>query len=133
MGYVEKTSNTTIDNISTKDYTKFLERFSIKPSMSGKGNCYDNAPMESFRGTMKNEFIYHEHYRARVQAIRDILQSGTETEKDLDIYLPLHTGGNSTQEGRLHKYCLCPLSTACCPNILQRNSMGHDFIMRKGS
>ncbi|WP_371412503.1 hypothetical protein [Escherichia coli] len=30
--------------------------------MSRKGNCYDNAPMESFWGTLKNESL--SHYRA---------------------------------------------------------------------
>ena len=34
------------------------------------GNCYDNAPMESFRGTIKNELIHHRRYRTREEAIR---------------------------------------------------------------
>ena len=46
----------------------------MKSSMSRKGNCYDNAPMESFWGTMKNELIYHEHYKTREQAIREITE-----------------------------------------------------------
>lgn len=36
-------------------YRKLLEQFGMKASMSRKGNCYDNAPMESFRGTLKSE------------------------------------------------------------------------------
>jgi len=31
-----------------------LEQLGIKASMSRKGNCYDNAPMESFWGTLKS-------------------------------------------------------------------------------
>ena len=31
----------------------------MRPSMSRKGNCYDNAPVESFWGTMKEELVYH--------------------------------------------------------------------------
>ncbi len=38
------------------------------PSMSRKGNCYDNAPMESFWGTLKNELVHHRRYETREQA-----------------------------------------------------------------
>jgi transposase InsO family protein len=44
----------------------------MKASMSRKGNCYDNAPMESFWGTLKNELVYHQRYTTREQAIREI-------------------------------------------------------------
>ena len=37
-------------------------------SMSRKGNCYDNAPMESFWGSMKNEMIHHHRYATRADA-----------------------------------------------------------------
>ena len=56
------------------DYRKLLDLFNMKPSMSRKGNCYDNAPMESFWGTMKNELVFHRHYRTREQAIREITE-----------------------------------------------------------
>lgn len=56
------------------EYQKLLGRFSMKPSMSRKGNCYDNAPIESFWGTIKNELIYHQHYATREQAIREITE-----------------------------------------------------------
>ncbi len=56
------------------EYRKLLEQFSIKASMSRKGNCFDNAPMESFWGTLKNELIYHRRYRTREQAIREITE-----------------------------------------------------------
>jgi transposase InsO family protein len=36
--------------------------------MSRKGNCWDNAPMESFFGTLKTELVYHEDYRTRSEA-----------------------------------------------------------------
>jgi putative transposase len=36
--------------------------------MSRKGNCYDNACMESLFGTLKNELIYLNHYRTRAEA-----------------------------------------------------------------
>ena len=40
--------------------------------MSRKGNCYDNAHMESFWGTLKNELAHHKRYKSREEAIRDI-------------------------------------------------------------
>lgn len=40
---------------SSKSYRDLLERFDIRQSMSRKGNCLDNAPIESFFGHMKDE------------------------------------------------------------------------------
>jgi len=42
--------------------------------MSGKGNCFDNAPMESFWGILKQELIHHRRYRSRQEAMRDITE-----------------------------------------------------------
>ena len=42
--------------------------------MSGRGNCFDNAPMESFWGTLKQELIHYRHYRSRREAIEDITE-----------------------------------------------------------
>jgi putative transposase len=49
-------------------YRLFLERHAMEASMSRCGNCYDNAVMESFFGTLKTELVYHEHYPTRAQA-----------------------------------------------------------------
>ena len=49
-------------------YRGFLEQHRIEPSMSRTGNCYDNAVMESFWGTLKTECVYHEKYATRAQA-----------------------------------------------------------------
>jgi len=35
------------------EYRKLVTKFGMRASMSGKGNCYDNAPMESFWGALK--------------------------------------------------------------------------------
>ena len=51
-----------------------MERSGLRSSMSGKGNCFDNAPMESFWGTLKQELVHHRHYRSRQEAIRDITE-----------------------------------------------------------
>ena len=56
------------------EYQKLLNSFHMKASMSRKGCCYDNAPIESFWGTMKNELIYHRRYATREHAIREITE-----------------------------------------------------------
>ncbi len=56
------------------EYRSILDQFDLKASMSGKGNCFDNAPMESFWGTLKQELIHHRHYGSRLEAIRDITE-----------------------------------------------------------
>jgi len=55
-------------------FAELLDKFHMKASMSRKGNCYDNAPMESFWGTLKNELVYHTRYVTREQAIREITE-----------------------------------------------------------
>lgn len=44
------------------------EQFGMQASMSRKGNCYDNAPMESFWGSLKNELVHHQRYATRADA-----------------------------------------------------------------
>ncbi len=56
------------------DYQKLIEQFGMKASMSRKGNCYDNAPMESFWGTLKQELVHHRRYSTRQEAIQDITE-----------------------------------------------------------
>jgi putative transposase len=56
------------------EYRKILEQFGMKASMSRRGNCFDNAPMESFWGTLKQELVHHRHYKTRQEAIQDITE-----------------------------------------------------------
>jgi transposase InsO family protein len=56
------------------EYRNILERFGLKASMSRKGNCYDNAPMESFWGTLKQELVHHRRYRTRQEAMQDVTE-----------------------------------------------------------
>jgi putative transposase len=56
------------------EYRSLLEQFGIEVSMSGRGNCYDNAPMESFWGILKQELIHHRHYRTRREAMAEITE-----------------------------------------------------------
>jgi len=53
---------------SSTDFRKTLKKHVIIQSMSGKGNCYDNAVAESFFHTLKTELVYWEKYRTRQEA-----------------------------------------------------------------
>src|SRR5947209_9339208 len=54
------------------DYRKILQAAAITPSMSRKANCWDNAPMESFSGTLKTELVHQREYPDRDTARRDL-------------------------------------------------------------
>jgi transposase InsO family protein len=53
-------------------YQALLEKHGITVSMSGKGDCYDNAMMESFWSTLKTELVHLERYATRQQARQSI-------------------------------------------------------------
>jgi transposase InsO family protein len=54
------------------EYRQALAAAKITPSMSRKGNCLDNAPMESFFHTLKVERVHHRVYATRDEARRDL-------------------------------------------------------------
>jgi len=58
----------------SQEYRNLLGQFGLQVSMSGIGNCFDNAPMESFWGTLKQELVHHRHYSSRQEAMRDITE-----------------------------------------------------------
>jgi len=55
-------------------YQVLLKRYGMVCSMSRKGNCWDNAVMESFYRTLKVELIYLKKYEMRIEAKRDIFE-----------------------------------------------------------
>jgi putative transposase len=54
------------------DYRDILQAATITQSMSRKANCWDNAPMESFFGTLKTELVHQREYPDRDAARRDL-------------------------------------------------------------
>lgn len=56
------------------DYQCLLKNAGLRGSMSGKGNCYDNAVVESFFSTLKKELVYRRAYVTREEARKDIFQ-----------------------------------------------------------
>jgi putative transposase len=55
-------------------YQALLREHGIQVSMNGAGTWYDNAPMESFFGTLKSERVHHLVYRAHAEARTDLFQ-----------------------------------------------------------
>ena len=55
-----------------KLYRKLLAANEMLVSMSGKGDCWDNAPTESFFSTLKREQVHHKYYETRDSARTDI-------------------------------------------------------------
>jgi putative transposase len=54
------------------EYQARLRGHGMSASMSRRGNCYDNAPVESFRGTLKTELVHHRRYHTRAEAVLEI-------------------------------------------------------------
>lgn len=57
---------------ASNDYREILRAHAVLVSMSRRGNCWDNAVVESFFKTLKVERVYHKHYRTRDEAKADI-------------------------------------------------------------
>jgi len=78
----------------SNEYRRMLESLGMKASMSGAGNCFDNAPMESFWATLKTELIFHRRFATRHQAMREITEyielfyNRQRIQKQLDYLSP---------------------------------------------
>ncbi|MBE0442261.1 IS3 family transposase [Psychrobacter celer] len=73
-------------------YHKTIKQHQFTGSMSAKGNCFDNAPIESFWGILKNELVYHKDYKTRFAAITDIIR-----------YIELYYNQTRIQKGLSYK------------------------------
>jgi len=56
-----------------EEFVSMVEK-NINHSMSGKGNCYDNAVAESFFKTLKTELVYQNKYQTRESAKTSIFE-----------------------------------------------------------
>lgn len=56
------------------DYQQLLKENGMLCSMSGKGDPWDNAVMESFFGTLKTELVHNRHYKTQDDARRDLFE-----------------------------------------------------------
>ena len=55
-------------------YQRLLKKHGIECSMSGVGQCWDNAPMESFFASLKKELVHDEDYQTRAEARSSIVE-----------------------------------------------------------
>jgi transposase InsO family protein len=53
---------------ASADYRQLLAKYGLLASMSRKGNCYDNAFVESFWSSLKYETVYHRRFATRTEA-----------------------------------------------------------------
>jgi putative transposase len=58
---------------ASDEHRKLLDRYRMVQSMSRSGNCWDNAPMESFFKTLKVEWVNRLRYATRTQARLDLI------------------------------------------------------------
>jgi len=57
---------------ASHEYQEKLSSYKMQPSMSRKGNCYDNACMESFHSIIKKELVYCKKFKTKQQAYNEI-------------------------------------------------------------
>ena len=76
------------------DYQKILRQHDFKASMSGKGNCYDNAAVETFFKTIKPELIWRHTWETRWSAemsekvLRSLRKALTNQNQGFDLTPP---------------------------------------------
>ena len=59
---------------ASADYQELLKEHGFICSMSRKGNCYDNAPMESFWGKLKTEWLNDYKFKTRQEARKAVFE-----------------------------------------------------------
>jgi transposase InsO family protein len=59
---------------ASEHYQRVLSEERIECSMSRRGNCWDNAPAESFFASLKKELVHHEDYATRAEAKASIFE-----------------------------------------------------------
>ena len=75
---------------TSQEFQNNLERLSLRHSLSRSGNCWDNAPMESFNGSLKTEWLYNPYCCDKQ------LPSYCDPERAIDKYMSHYN------ERRLH-------------------------------
>ena len=85
-----------------------LQAAAITQSMSRKANCWDNAPMESFFGTLKTELVHHREYPDRDTARRELFAYIEGYYNRARIHSAIATSPHSKQRPKPHN----PVSTS---------------------
>jgi transposase InsO family protein len=90
---------------ASKAFRKLLKRHGIAGSMSRKGDCWDNAVVESFFGSLKSERVLWRNYQTRQEARADIVEYITMfyNSHRLHSYLGYQSPDHFEQTGRRAK------------------------------
>jgi len=88
---------------ASEAFRKLLESHGIEGSMSRKGDCWDNAVVESFFGTLKSERVHRHSYQTREEARADIVEYITMfyNSRRLHSYLGYQSPDEHERNGRL--------------------------------
>jgi transposase InsO family protein len=69
------------------EYRKVIQSAGFRASMSRKGDCYDNIPMESFFDTLKSELVHHRQHATGAEPAKTKF-NGHRCEKSLQLFPP---------------------------------------------
>lgn len=101
---------------TSQAFQQLMQKHQVHVSMSGTGNCYDNAVVESFFGSLKMELIYHAAYQTRVEAENDIFfyiegfYNRQRRHSSLGYVSPLAYEAHYQQQLVVNDHRLCPLN-----------------------
>jgi putative transposase len=79
---------------ASNEYQSLLQEYGMISSMSRKGNCYDNACIESFHGILKRELVHQTRYKTRLEARRSLFEyieffyNSKRIHSTIDYYTP---------------------------------------------
>lgn len=97
-------------------FQRLLHTHQVQASMSGSGNCYDNAVVESFFASLKTERVHHATYQTREAAISDIFSyiegfyNRRRRHSSLGYLSPLAFEDQYRQRVAAENSHLCPLN-----------------------
>jgi len=84
-------------------YQALLEQHGMIASMSRKGNCWDNAPVERFFGSLKREWTGDQLYKTRQAAIADVREYGAVYYNSMRLHSTLGYKTPMDYENTLNK------------------------------
>lgn len=73
IDWVKRIAKVAENVYGSHEYRKLLNAHGLIGSMSKKGDCWDNAVVESFFGSLKNKRVHWRNYQTRYEAQQDIL------------------------------------------------------------
>jgi putative transposase len=101
---------------TSQPYQQLLAAHNVQVSMSGTGNCYDNAVVESFFGSLKMERVHYARYQTREEAKTDIFfyiesfYNRRRRHSSLGYLSPLAYEASCHEQAAAMDHCMSPLN-----------------------